>query len=208
MKTAMWLLAAGSAALAQSHLSGIKAEVKSVLRITPRSAGGPCSPSAPCSASVNVPYDAEGTPDTRPGTWGNAAALQVPMQFANVPSGYRVRLLRLYGDHIAWVHGPVQPGTHAGILWGIFSTAVHLGSANVPYGNDACMIYHQGSVSTGDFVQSFDNDVHPGGLLEPDNTMILQLAVFENETGSSVHQEITFVLVYDFEPAPAPPPAQ
>jgi hypothetical protein len=26
------------------------------------------------------------------------------------------------------------------------------------------------------------------------------MAVFENETGSPIHQEITFVLVYDYEP--------
>jgi hypothetical protein len=147
-----------------------------------------------------VPYDTQGTPDTRANTWGYAAAQQIPFQFANVPQGYRVRILRLYGDHVAWVHGPVQPATHSGVLWGIYSSAVHLGSANVPYGDDACFIYHQGAVSTGDFTQYFDNDVHAGGLLQDDNTMILQMAVFENETGSPIHQEITFVLVYDYEP--------
>lgn len=160
----------------------------------------PCSPlgAAQCSTPINVAWDDVGIPLTIPGAWGTANAIQIPIHFRNVPAGYGVRILRVYGDHIAWVHGIVAPGTHAGVLWGYMNTSPG-GSANVEFGEDTCFIYHQGAVGSGELVVPFDNDVHVGGLLAGDNILLLQMALFENDTAQPVHQELTTTIVYQFE---------
>jgi hypothetical protein len=160
---------------------------------------GNCIAPASCSATVNIPFDTAGVPD--PIYWGNGGYLDVPFQFSNVPAGYRVRIMRLYGDHIAWAHNagtPMPTNSHAGVLWGIWSTASH----NPPfqYSANFCFVYHQGALSSsGDFNQYFDTDVSPGGLLAADNAFIVQLAIFLSDIGVSIHQELTTAVVYHFE---------
>ena len=154
--------------------------------------------SGPCSASTNWAADLSGTPDTRPGTWGTAGAITGDWQFDDVPPGYRVRVLCVYGDFIAWVHGTVPAGTHAGVLWGLETTAPEVGT-HLEFGSDDCFMYLQGSVGDGDFRAPFDQDVRAGGLLQPDNILRQKLAVWLNDTGQSVHMEATMVVIYRFE---------
>src|SRR5579871_2333102 len=49
------------------------------------------------SASANFSVDLAGDLDTRPNTWGTAGQAVWPVHF-NVPQGYSVRILRVYGD--------------------------------------------------------------------------------------------------------------
>jgi hypothetical protein len=188
--------------MAQSHFSNLNKLETRTSRLMPQSTD--CI-TKPCQSVVNVAWDSQGVPDSNPNVWGNAGFVLVNIPFVNVPVGYRVRIIRMFGDYIAWIHGIVQPATHTGILFGFMRTQdlrekTGLGSLNMSYGSDQCFMYHQGALSTGDFTQYFDHDVSAGGLLQPDNTMLLQIAVFENETGSSVHQEVTSNVVYQFEP--------
>src|SRR5258708_31831294 len=74
--------------------------------------------------SCNVASDQQGIPDTRPGTWGNAGSVQVPMVFTNVPSGKRVRIMRVYGDFVAWAHGNTAAASNAGVLTSLAASSV------------------------------------------------------------------------------------
>src|ERR1039457_5902953 len=69
------------------------------------------------SASANFAADLAGEPDTRPGTWGNAGVAVWTIQFS-LPAGYRVHVLRVYGDFLIWPRGHVQDGTYSGALFG------------------------------------------------------------------------------------------
>src|SRR5436305_5337618 len=76
--------------------------------------------SSPCTLATNFPADLQGTPDQRPGTWGEAGA-QVQRMTFRPPGAYRVRILRVHGDHIAWARGIVDAGRTAGVLLGLQS---------------------------------------------------------------------------------------
>lgn len=153
--------------------------------------------SSPCVSTVNIPFDSAGVTDTRPGTWGAAGARQVQIPFKNVPAGYSVQIQRVYGDAVAWVHGKVVPGAHSGLLWGLYTSQV-TASPNVEYGSFGCFLYLQGSVGRGDFRGAFDQLIPAGGTLASDNLLISQEAIFDNDTGQSIHMEVTMALVYQF----------
>jgi len=156
---------------------------------------------SPCVSTVNIAFDSAGTPCPT-GTWGMCGAVQTPIQFDDVPTGYSVSILRVYGDFIAWVHPEtlptvIQAGSHSGLLWGLFNSNVGA-SPNVEYGSSGCFVYFQGSVSTGDFRGPFDQVIQAGGILPANNLLISQQAIFLNDTGQSIHQEATFALVFQF----------
>jgi hypothetical protein len=162
----------------------------------------------PFSASTNFAVDILGTPDTRPGTWGDQGVAQNITQF-NPPSGYGTRILRVYGDFIAWPKGfvPTQyPATspteayYAGVLWGLTTTAPG-GSTRMVPGADDCMIYLQQGVRLDPVRAPFDSDVHLGGLLQPDNKLVSTMAVWLNTLGIPLHLEATFVCCYQWEKA-------
>jgi hypothetical protein len=157
-----------------------------------------------CVSTVNIAFDTAGTPCPT-GTWGMCGAVQTPIQFDDVPTGYSVSILRVYGDFIGWVHPETLPtvipaGSHSGLLWGLFNSNV-AASPNVEYGSSGCFIYFQGSVSTGDFRGPFDQVIQAGGILPSNDLLISQQAIFLNDTGQSIHQEATFALVYQFTKA-------
>lgn len=153
-----------------------------------------------CIFSTNVPYDSAGTPDTRPGTWGNAGSDDVAIPFVNVPADYRVRVLRIYGDFIAWPHGRIKPGTDAGALFGIVTpSATQSPFVGPGLGASGCFIYLQQGVGPEPVRAAFDFNVAAGGLLDPDNTMLVRRAVFLNETGVSIHMEPTFIVEFRYE---------
>lgn len=153
--------------------------------------------SSPCVSTVNLPIDTAGAKDTRPNTWGTAAAVQVPIQFDDVPAGYSVSILRVYGDFIAWAHGKVPEGTHSGLLWGLFNSQTGA-SQNVEYGSYGCPIYFQGAVGSSELTRPFDQVITAGGILPSNNILISQSAIFLNDTGQSIHLEPTFAIVYQF----------
>lgn len=151
------------------------------------------------SFTTNIAYDAEGQDDTRPGTWGKAAFVDSHIPFINVPAGYRVRLLRGYGDHVAWPHGTPAANTYAGVLFGILANL----SGGSPYvgpglGSAGCPLYIQnkvpGEARAFDFVFPLESS-----LVGADNVMILRQAVFLNETGVSIHMEATITIEFRYE---------
>jgi hypothetical protein len=157
--------------------------------------------SRPCSSSTNFSFDIAGTLDTRPGSYGNAGAEQGVITFSP-PAGYRVRVLRVYGDFIAWASGFPSPGTRSGVLFALSSTLT-TPATYADLVSDNCFLYLQDSVSflKLDTRDPFDFAVQDGGLLAADNKLLLTTAAWLNTTGLSIHMEPSFVIVYTFEKA-------
>lgn len=154
----------------------------------------------PYSAAMNFTADMAGTPDLRPGTWGNAQAYPIRIPF-HPPASYRVRILRVYGDFVAMpTTGVIQPGTYSEVSWGLLSTAPG-GSSRVDLAADDCFLWNQTVLTARRDMQRmpFDYVVKDGGLLAADNILILQIAVSLNTTGLTIHLEPTLTAVYQFE---------
>ncbi len=149
----------------------------------------------PYSASTNHADDIEGTPDTRPATWGKAGYNVHTFQF-HPPPGYRVRILRVYGDLSVFVRNPDRSKC-AGVLWGLQSTAPE-GSVRMSPAADNTFLYIQ-DATCGDARRApVDFDTHVGGLLQADNVLYSKVAVYLND-GGSVHLEPTMTIQYAFE---------
>lgn len=166
--------------------------------------------SKPCSAAFNFAYDLVGTPDSRLGTWGLAGAQTSQVKF-KAPIGYRVRVLRVYGDLTWWPRGtPEEDGSDkvigkaAGVLLGLSNTAPD-GSELVEGGgaSDNCFLYIQ-DASKGEAKRTpFDYDTRVGGLLEEDNTMNVKFAVWLNTLDRCVHAEPSITVVFVWEKKPS-----
>jgi len=156
----------------------------------------------PCSSATNWAADIIGQIDTRPGTWGTAASVDIPLSFKNVPAGYRVRIERVYGDLVAWPKVAPDPGTNAGVLLGMSTTAIR-DEYLVP-AQDTCFAYFQGVLNgpTGTRIP-FDVKTAAGGLLEPDSVLLTRVATFLSTLGVPVHAELTFTAVFRFEKSEA-----
>lgn len=160
----------------------------------------------PYSTTINLTADLVGEPDTRPCCWGTAGAQPAQIKFA-APAGYRTRILRVYGDFVAWSKAGVIPtGTTSEVGWGIKSTKAD-GSTLVSFPGytaqpfDNSMYWLQNVVTQANTSPraTFDVDVHVGGLLEKDNILISQCFVALNQTGLMIHMEPTWSIVYQFE---------
>jgi hypothetical protein len=149
------------------------------------------------SSATNLSVDLKGKPDTRPDTWGTADYAVKTITF-NPPPGHRVRILRVYGDFLAWPIGKVEPGKFAGVLLGLQTTAPD-GSARMDWGADNTMLYIQDATGGNPCRSAFDYDVSVGGLLQPDNKLLVKMAVWLNDTGLAIHMEPSFVMVYRYE---------
>ena len=149
------------------------------------------------SAAANFSADILGTPDSRPNTWGRAGVAEWKMRF-DPPAGYRVRILRVYGDFLVWPKGKVEDGKFAGALFGLMTTARE-GSSRVWPAADNTMLYVQVATGGQPARAAFDHDVSSGGLLELDNVLVVRVAVWLNDTEREIHCEPTFVVVYKFE---------
>lgn len=153
----------------------------------------------PCSNDpINLPFDSVGSscPTGVGITWGTCAGQEVAIQFDNVPVGYTVKLIRVYGDFIAWVHGKVPEGTNSGVLWGLYNSANNY-SSTLQYASNGTYTYFQGAVNATNFRGSFDT-TFVNATLPPNNVIINHNAIFLNDTGQSIHMESTFTLVYQF----------
>ncbi len=150
----------------------------------------------PCVFTSNIAFDDSGLPDDRPTTWGTTAAVRVPFHFSP-PPGYRVAILHVRGDLIGWARGPVPEGTFAGILWGLQNSSSGP-ATTVDLAAQGCYIYHQGAVGRERERVDFDEDTRDVGLLDPDNVLWSVQALFLNDTGRTIHQEISVLVTFRF----------
>jgi len=138
-----------------------------------------------------------------PCIWGHADSAVLPMVF-KVPAGYRVRILRIRGDLIAWPkvmegEAPVKRGAYAGVLLG-FSTTIKEGSPVCPMVcAEGVPIYLQAGISDQPIRVPFDVDLREERTFLDADTLYLKLASFENTLGHSVHMECTYSLRIQFE---------
>lgn len=156
----------------------------------------------PFSASTNFTVDISGAQDNRPGTWGTSGVQTWSMKFYP-PAGYLVRILHVHGDLTAMVRQPQQMIGQAGVLWGLGSTvAPNQGdSARVQYSGEGTFLYVQGVLTpTQPLTRAVDYDTSVGGLLGSDNTLIVKVAAFLNDTGAAIHLEPTFTMVFEWVP--------
>ena len=105
---------------------------------------------------------------------------------------------------MAMVREPKQFTGQAGVLWGLGSTvAPNQGdSARVQYSGEGTFLYVQGVVTpTMPLTRAVDYDTSVGGLLGQDNTLIVKVASFLNDTGAAIHLEPTFTMVFRWEAA-------
>jgi len=157
-----------------------------------------CNPTqSVCYLSSNFSADLYGQLDTRPNTWGYAAAHQWTITFKQK----EVRLLSAAGDVVAWPTTKglrpvlVQPGTFAGVLFGLMTTEPE-GSRYADWAADNTFVYIQGAVSNKPIRMQFNRtfNVH----LE-DGKVVVRLASWLNDTGYAIHIEPTFTLGYTFK---------
>jgi hypothetical protein len=157
----------------------------------------------PRSAAANFSVDLKGEPDVRPSTWGTSGYVvwKVPL---SVPAGKRIRILRVYGDFLAWPKGKAPDGTYAGALLSLHTSSPDKPVNTVsPYLADNCFLYLQTATGGLPSRAPFDDDVSAGGLLT-DGTLYVKVAVWLNNTGLEIHMEPTMVVVYRFEDAASP----
>lgn len=150
---------------------------------------------------VNFSVDLKGIPDTRPTTWGLADFTQNRTTF-HPPTGYRVRIIHISGDFVAWPKdGTTATGTYAEAGWGLKSTAPD-GSSLLDYAYDSTLIWVQIPVlpSNPQARIHYDLDTSQSGLLGRDSILISQCFVAINTSGLTIHMEPTFQLTYRFEP--------
>jgi hypothetical protein len=152
----------------------------------------------PYSVATNHTDDIAGTTDYRPGEIGTAGYSLHRIEF-HPPQGYRVRVLRVYGDFAGWLRRNPS-GNCVGTLWGLSTTAPE-GSARATPAADNTFLYVQDSAcgSQRNFRAPVDYKTREGGLLGPDHVLVSKVAVFWNETGEPVHLEPSFTIVYQFE---------
>lgn len=149
------------------------------------------------SAATNVSTDLLGPVDTRPGTWGRADYSTWKITF-RPPAGHRVRILHAHGDLVSWVRNAPED-TYAGVLLG-FSTTGPEGSVRGDLLADACMLYVQDAVARGVPKRTaFNADVRAGGLLEPDNVLVVKIAAWLNSTENFIHSEVSATFTYRWE---------
>ncbi len=158
------------------------------------------------SFSTNIAYDTPGTPDTRPGTWGNAAYVDSQIPFTAVPAGCQVVIKRVYGTWQGWVQNPVpgtpsaQPaGSNSGTLFGLLIT----GAGQSPFvgpglGSSGNPLYFQNQTGNEGFYSQFDVSFNANNVLAADNILTLRQAIYLNNTGMSIHQEISLVIEFQY----------
>lgn len=152
---------------------------------------------SPCSVSSNFSADILGDPDTRADTWGRAGATAHRVTF-RPPAGYRVRVLRVYGDFLIWPMGKVEPGRFAGALWGLTTTGPD-GSIHADWAADNTMIYVQVATGGQPARAPVNFKTEDGGLLGPDHVLVSKMAVWLNDTGLKIHMEPSFTVVFRYE---------
>lgn len=164
------------------------------------------------TVSGNFPADLYGPVDTRmagqvcaggPCIWGRADSAVLPIRF-HPPAGYRVRIVALRGDVVAWIKSlpgdaPTPAESAAGILGG-FQTTSSGGTPDCDYCASGCPVYVQDSVTEKEpkTRMAFNYD-HVGLLLDDDNVFNAKIASWLNTTGKPIHMEITYTIQFRYE---------
>jgi hypothetical protein len=156
----------------------------------------------PFSTYINIALDLTGKPD---GVQDGGDSYASKILF-HPPAGDRVRILRVYGDFIAWARkGDITEGS-CEVGWGLKTTApdgdpriTYPGYTTTPFANSFAWV--QGAISAQQPIARlhYEYDTHVGGLLGPDNMLLSQAFVALNTTGREIHMEPTFAVVYQFE---------
>lgn len=161
------------------------------------SAKNPCPFWNTCTVSTNYAYDMVGETDTRPGEWGTAGSADWMMVWHDVPPGMRVKILHIAGDGIAAPsHGDMPPGTRAYALFGLLTTDA-VASPLADFSSNGCMLFTNTPVSNAGERVPINQDVY-NGLLAKDNTLHLRAALFLNDSGISIHEELTLVITFAY----------
>lgn len=150
----------------------------------------------------NFAVDLLGVKDTRQGTWGYAGATTWNVVF-NPPAGFRVRILRVSGDLVAWPRvlpgeKAIPQGHYAGVLIGLQTTAPEGSQLCTPCA-DNTFLYRQVGIDAEPGRIAFDVDVSVGGLLGADNTAVVKVANWL-DTERTIHIEPTINWTFRFEP--------
>ena len=167
----------------------------------------------PFQSTSNTAFDVAGDPDGRPGSWGLSKAVPVRLKIT-APTGYRVRILHIAGDLVAWPKKGVLTGDrYAEVGWGL-NTSLNDGSKYMSYPDDPkataydnCMVWIQDVIvaTRGAVRATFDRRV--SALLNSDGIMYSQAFVALNTSGLEIHLEPTVTVTYRFEKvAPAKKP--
>jgi len=162
------------------------------------------------STANNYAVDLSGNPDSRTSTYGTADSNQFIIHF-NAPAGYETHITRVYGDFIAAPRqGEFPSGSMVEVGWGLKSTApdgsqyvVYPQSSGTGYmasGYDNSFVWRQGIMNAGRTAYSAEFDFPNLNFTLHDNTLISQAFVALNTSGLTIHEEPTFVIVYEFVP--------
>lgn len=162
------------------------------------------------AASTGISWDAAGS--AGPG-WGNAASVYSSIPF-KCPDGYRVQIIRVYGNLFVMPAIPTPPvtlpiGSASGFLWSLQNTwntdtpsvweAGPIPSPNLLA--DGAMTYYQGAITSQQTEVNigFNVDI-VNGILGPDNILDSKFAIFLNTTAGQIHMEVSFVTVFQLVP--------
>lgn len=154
---------------------------------------------APITTEFNYSVDIKGDPDPRvPGS--DAGFVDSQFLAVNVPVGTRLHITHVTGDVVAWITGLPQPGSKAGILWGLKPNVPDVSAHwSTPGASDVCFLYVQGALSSNNDVIRIPVDQQVNSYLD-DNILISRLSAWMNTTGVPIHMEATFKLTYFLEP--------
>lgn len=163
----------------------------------------------PYSTAVNISLDLKSDVDTQPTTWGGASSYASKVEF-HPPAGYRVRVIRVYGDFVAWPKaGEIIGDARLEVGFGLKTTAPD-GSSRVTYPGYTATPYDNSFLWVQDGLDSkqqtqriaIDCSTFAGGLLAGDNLLLAQSFIALDTTGLLIHLEPTIVVVYQFEAEP------
>jgi hypothetical protein len=121
------------------------------------------------------------------------------------PAGYRVRILALRGDLVAWIKSlPGDPPTPlesgAGVLMGFQTTSMG-GTQECDYCASGCLLYLQDAVVEKEPKTRLPYDKQINILLDSDNMLNLKIASWLNTTGKPIHLEATYdTIMFRYEP--------
>jgi hypothetical protein len=150
----------------------------------------------PRNVTGNWAADLYGEMDTRPGTWGRQDSVVKQLRFTAVPPGCTVEILTLRGDLVTWPKNDSLRGGKAGTLLAIQKEGPE-GSTRADYAEDKTLLYIQ-LPSAAPARAPFHTDVVDGVL--PTNVLEFKLATWLNTTGSPIHIEATWTIVFRYRP--------
>jgi len=150
-----------------------------------------------------------------PGLWGTGAYWLFPLTF-NVPIGCRVRVLEIdaaVDARMTWPNSVLRdmlptenPKGCVGVLGAVMvhgEDDARRGSRFADFADDATLAYKQDNLCDGGRIviplyRSFGDNV--ANTVLPEDKLYFKVASWLNETAMAVHAEMTFNLLYKFEP--------